>query len=238
VSSGPNNSSSRNFHQFFAIGEFRDLRQRGQGRCSQISRRLRILDQARERGKPGAVDSNSRRLPGIRCPRSACPFACGDQDGVAFPDLLSRDSRRGGDLDREEFERIFMIGTCHRVGAHQRTGPRPPALIIANCPFWNRSGVAGAVKLKSVSVQCRTERILSMKRAHVFCLSDMLCDRERVQGQERRKTPAMMRICAFTYPNIRDSQPARMRHDRSKSRGCSIRNRSLRTFSMKVVARN
>ena len=57
----------------------------------------------------------------------------------------------------------FQNGQFAMIGLEVEGRPSTSRPIMANCPFWNRKPeLRVAVKLKSVSVQCRTERTFSL----------------------------------------------------------------------------
>src|SRR5581483_2019621 len=106
------------------IGEFGDLAASvDQDDLFELLVNVRVLDQARERGKPSARRQQQQPLARnkIVSDQRAGRLAA-NEDGVAFLDPLQpRGQRAVGDLDRKELELIFVIGARHRIGPHQRT---------------------------------------------------------------------------------------------------------------------
>ena len=174
-------------HQLFAISKLGNLSaamDQHDGLVALVD--VRVLDQARERRKPGAGREQQQpfardKVIGDQRAGRLAP----DQDGIALLDPLQlRGQRPIRDLDRKELELFLMIGARHAVGAQERPAVDLEADHRELAVLESEAGIAGGSEAeKRVGPVPDSKNFLSIERAHGILFFRLTrCRKDRTRG--------------------------------------------------------
>jgi hypothetical protein len=111
-----------------------------------------------------------------------------------------------GNLDREEFQLLLVIGARHAVGTHQRTAVDLEADHGELPVLKAKAGIAGGPKAEQrVGPVLDRKNFLSIERTHAFCFPiDVRLGRIGFPPQMRQKPLINLNI---STPHLRDLAP-------------------------------